>query len=951
MSEAPDERLLAAVKYDCFISYASSDLAFAEAVVRQLERHGLRVWFDRDRLVPGCKWEAVIENALAASAVVVPLLTVDWGKSHWTAKETYSGLHRVPIRASTLDEDQLPDTWRGVQYFPVDPNDVAAADWPAFCAAVRSAASGAADGDVCPENLPELSLGELFVGRDNALRGLASALLESNRESQNRVLACHAVQGLGGMGKTRLAVEFAWRHQDRFSALLFCQATSAETLRSSLAGLTGLLVADLAQKLTEEMRIDAVLRWLHGHPGWLLIIDNVDDEETARAVEDLLRRLRRGSVVITTRLKGWSKAVQTLDLGPLDEGVATQFLLSNTDATRRKTGQDESSAAALVTELDGLTLALQQAAAYISRTGISMADYLRAFRENALRVLESFDAGRDRYPCSLAVTWLTTFAQLRDRPRALLRCLAWFDPAPIPGALVERAPEWREATADLVRYNLLARGPRGVTWRMHRLVQRVTRDRLLRGLDAEGDAEGRAGSHSMAEESLLGAIQLLDQVSPERVDEAETWKLWAELYPHIAAVAEHGVDLGMAHVVAPLMSRLGRYLTMTASFQEAEHWLQRALDADRRALGEQHLTVAHDLVALATVLRRTDRLRDAEANVRRAVAILEAAGEADPVGMARALMELGEVLFALGQRHGRRAVYGRALDLLRPCGSGRPRLVAQCLNNLASAVQDEGDYGCAERLYREAIAMGERDLAADDPEPGVWYNNLATLYVATKQKRKARACYRTAAARFAAGAFPNHPDHAITLIGLSNALFSLPAWILGTRAVSEAHRVAQAALSIQSRVWGSEHRHTLRARLNLLSLLSASLVGTFLRGVVVAQMAAVAACAFLRCPASIQAWGWLVGGLSFAAVSVSKRRHGWAAALRRYELFLIVVWMEGAERAHEQGNDTRAQRLLNAAAALARQKLPPEHSICVELGSIWAKSRQGVRAQAATTKR
>ena len=156
-----------------------------------------------------------------------------------------------------------------------------------------------------PIHLPYPSIGTLFKGRDEFIKQLRTSL-QSPRHHRATAITGKAVHGLGGVGKTRLAVEYAWQHADEYSAVLCVTADSPENLHRNLAELTGPLVLDLAEHSAteEEARVAAALRWLQAHPGWFLILDNVDTEEAVVAVEKLLAELRGGHVLIT--IKGGS---------------------------------------------------------------------------------------------------------------------------------------------------------------------------------------------------------------------------------------------------------------------------------------------------------------------------------------------------------------------------------------------------------------------------------------------------------------------------------------------------------------------------------------------------------------------------------------------------------------------------------------------------------------------
>ena len=158
-------------------------------------------------------------------------------------------------------------------------------------------------------NLPYPSLGPLFQGRDEWLTKLRESLA-----GKATAIAGKAVHGLGGVGKSRLAVEYAWRHAEDYSAAFFLGAESPLDLRRNLAALCGPALLNLPEHAAaeEEVRQAAVLRWLRDHDGWLLILDNVDSQEAAQGTDELLSQLQGGQVLLTGRLTHWSAGVRRL---------------------------------------------------------------------------------------------------------------------------------------------------------------------------------------------------------------------------------------------------------------------------------------------------------------------------------------------------------------------------------------------------------------------------------------------------------------------------------------------------------------------------------------------------------------------------------------------------------------------------------------------------------------
>ena len=147
-------------------------------------------------------------------------------------------------------------------------------------------------------NLPYNSLGSLFKGRDAALVELRRRLMAGGGRAVG-LAARQAIHGLGGVGKTRLAIEYAWRHAgDYKDALLFVSARSPVDLRASIAELCEPLVLNLAEwnQPEEIIRLAAVFRWLTKNPGWLLILDNADTPEAAAEVEKTHSTSNAGNV-------------------------------------------------------------------------------------------------------------------------------------------------------------------------------------------------------------------------------------------------------------------------------------------------------------------------------------------------------------------------------------------------------------------------------------------------------------------------------------------------------------------------------------------------------------------------------------------------------------------------------------------------------------------------------
>ena len=235
-------------------------------------------------------------------------------------------------------------------------------------------------------SLPFESLGSLFKGRDEALAELHGALAGG---ATTAIVQKRAIHGLGGVGKTRLAVEYGWRYAAEYKAVLFVTADSPSSLRANLAALAGPAVLNLPeQDLPEEdKKVGAVLRWLKETPGWLLVLDNADSDEAAKAVQGLLPQLGGGRVLITTRRAHWDATIRKHALDKLEPDRATEFLLERTEHGRLKKPDDAACARELAERLDGLPLALELAGAYVVHMHCTFEAYLKRWDTEREKVL------------------------------------------------------------------------------------------------------------------------------------------------------------------------------------------------------------------------------------------------------------------------------------------------------------------------------------------------------------------------------------------------------------------------------------------------------------------------------------------------------------------------------------------------------------------------------------
>jgi tetratricopeptide (TPR) repeat protein len=650
-----------------------------------------------------------------------------------------------------------------------------------------------------PIVLPYPSIGDLFKGRDEFIHRLHESLMRA----PGGQMAIVSLYGLGGVGKTRVAVEYARSHVEEYTALLFAVAETPEALRRNLAGLAGTLVPQL-ETTDDEVRRAAVLDWLNVNPGWFLILDNVDSKPALAEVEKLLGGLASGHVVITSRLANFSGNIQPLELDVLAVEDAAAFLLARTDNGRRRVAADDGEKAREVAEeLGRLALALEQAAAFIAKRRLTFAQYLAQWRSKRGDVLEWFDETVTGYPRAVAVTWQTSVAQLTDAGRRLLERLAWLAPEKVPEALLNvpipgaEGENLREAYDDLAAYSLVTHDAEGPFFLVHRLVQDVTRRSLA------GEAQPR---------SLVEALGWINAAFAGDPTDVRTWPTFDPLAPHVRTVTTHGEAMGIPEPTGRLMNQLGILLDGKALHADAEPLKRRVLAINERNLGPDHPIVAACLNNLAQLLQDTNRLVEAEPLLRRALAIDEKYfGPDDPV-VSRGLNNLALLLQTTNRLDEAEPLLRRALAISEKSLGSDHREVAINLNNLAQLLKDTNRLDEAEPLLRRALAINQKSFGPDHPEVATNHNNLAGLLQLTNRLAEAEPLMRRALAIDEKSFGPDHPRVAIDLNNLAQLLKA-------TNERADAEPLMRRALAIDEKSFGPDHPAVARDLNNLARLL------------------------------------------------------------------------------------------------------------------------------------
>lgn len=639
-----------------------------------------------------------------------------------------------------------------------------------------------------------------FTGREEIFEKLHDTF---SRGKGREAKLPQALSGLGGVGKTQTAIEYAYRYRDEYQTVLWARAESRDVLLTDFATIAGLLSLPEKEAKEPSLVIDGIKEWLHKHTNWLLILDNVEDLEM---VTNFIPSESKGHILLTTRIQamsGWAQRVRIETMLP-DEGAL--LLLRRANVIAHDALLDEASDADLIKAeeisrtLDGLPLGIDQAGAYIEETELGLEGYFELYQTQQKELLKRRGKQAASHPEPVAATWTLSFEKVqRVNPVAadLLRLCAFLYPDAIPeeiviegifGSMSELSPlatssiQLNEAIEELLKFSLVRRDSAARTLTIHRLVQAVLKESM---------------NENMQRHWAERAVQATNRVFP--AGEFTTWSLCQKYFPH-ALMSQALID--QWHMAFPeaaqLLYKVGYYLWERHQYLEAEPFLQCALTIREFVMGKENLDVAQTLNLLGVIYGREDKYDQAVQLLERALASRKKFLDQDNPKVAESLHDLASNFLKQGKIFQAEQYILEAIAIRKKVLGLEDLNTARSLGTLGKIYNLQGKYIQAEQIERQVLAIQEKLLGLEHPDVARSLSNLAVATAYLGNDSEAEQLRRRALTILEKIVGREDPLLVYTLNGLAQSLYMQGKFI-------QARTLANRALKILERTYGPLH--------------------------------------------------------------------------------------------------------------------------------------------------
>jgi tetratricopeptide (TPR) repeat protein len=576
-----------------------------------------------------------------------------------------------------------------------------------------------------PQNIPR-SGAVNFVGREQELETLHQQL-----QQKERVAIC-AIAGMGGVGKTELALQYAQSHQQQGTypgGLCWLQAAEADVGTQIISFARVQLDVQIPDGL--DLQEQVAYCWRHWRGGEVLLI--FDDVRSYERIKPYLPPAEpRFKVLITTRRLGLGESFELLRLEVLSQEAAIKLLVSFVGEERIYRELDQ--AKQLCAELGYLPLGLELVGRYLKRKpDLSLAQMCQrlGLEHRSLQQRSEDMTARLGVAAAFELSW----QELDELAQQLACLLNLFALAPIPWSLVEQCTPARKAEdlekardKGLLKLYLLQRVTKN-TYRLHPLIREFFRAKLTQLAKADDLKQGFC-------KAMVAIAKQIPEIPTKEVITAVTSAI-----PHVAEAATALTSfLSDEDLVWPFIG-LGRFYEGQGFYDQAEPWYEQCLSTTQSRFGSDHISVANSLNNLANLYSSQGRYNQAQLLYTQALELRKRLLGQKHVAVANSLNNLANLYTSQGCYAEAEPLLLEALQIWRSSIGNNHLDVATTLNNLASLYESLGRYAEAEPLLMQALEIRQHLLEQDNPDISSNLNNLANLYASQGRYAEAEPLY------------------------------------------------------------------------------------------------------------------------------------------------------------------------------------------------------------------
>ena len=673
-----------------------------------------------------------------------------------------------------------------------------------------------------------------FTGRDTFLMRLFESL-----QTINTVTLTQVIVGLGGIGKTQLAIEYAYRYREHYNVIWWLNSEDDNTLFSDYIRFAKRLHNYPGEELSNDKFKDIAFEWLSSHKGWLLIFDNIDDW---KKIEPYLPQNFIGHVLITSRNQHLDSFSKTIPLECFSSEEAEAYLMARTQLEWSKDVKE------LAEVLGNFPLALAHAAAYIKQKGKSFSSYLKMFKEHKIRLLDHSPELPD-YDATVATTWNLSFSEVKSQSSIAVKLLNWLSftaPELIPRSLFDQNDilsfdefEVDNAFSILLNYSLINVENEEKVISIHRLVQEVIRYYM--------PTDARRGH-------IIELATIIKEKFEYNMDDPVNWIHYEKWLPHLLALIGHakeervpeqivfflvqkagifllnhgrhfqGMELFnnvvnwieqmeekrefiVTYRIAGLFTTFGTYLRDAGEYEKSRKYMERVIDLIYRKESVHYDEVVAAKVSLAETLMKSKLFPDALKLLFNSLHLLNE-NEALPSPKAN-IMNLIAVSYrdkGIQEKNSEDiekaiAYFEEALKILSEAENTQSLKVAYILNNYGYLCIRLGLFKEAyEKCYR-ALQIEKQLIREDVPRLARIYNNLGMACRGLKEYELSEEYFTHALEYFSKYYGEDNFNVGLVLNGIGKLKWVIGDWI-------EAQKKLKEALVIYRRVLGENHPYT-----------------------------------------------------------------------------------------------------------------------------------------------